>query len=86
MNHAGHEFADDADLAPEHESRHQIQCVSVPWRVFMGPQVAEAVNRLSLGQPKNELLNSADALITDVGQIRRGTPVPDAVIAAGVIQ
>jgi hypothetical protein len=41
------------------------------WFVVCGVQVAEAVNALSQGAPHNELLNSPDAVITDVGQIRR---------------
>lgn len=49
-------------------------------------QVAHAVNKLSVGQPNNELLHSRDALISDVGQIRRGTSVSEEVIKAGMVK
>lgn len=45
--------------------------------VFLGitavcnlPQVTDEVNKLALGQPNNEMLNSKDAQIIDVGQTR----------------
>ncbi|KAL6764763.1 cyclophilin-like domain-containing protein [Haematococcus lacustris] len=51
-----------------------------------GWEVAEAVNALSRGQRNNELLNSPDAVITDVGQLRQGTPLPADLIAKGLVQ
>lgn len=49
-------------------------------------QVAVAINALSKGQKNNEMLGSRDAVIADVGQLRRGTPVPEDVIKAGNVR
>lgn len=40
-------------------------------------QVVDAINALSVGQPDNTANASAGALITDSGQLRPGTIVPD---------
>lgn len=51
-----------------------------------GWETAVAINKLSQGQHNNEILGSRSAVITDVGQIRRGRPVPDEVIKAGLVR
>ncbi|KAF5834216.1 cyclophilin-type peptidyl-prolyl cis-trans isomerase [Dunaliella salina] len=42
------------------------------------------VNELARGKPNNEWINTQDAQITDVGQIRQGVPVPKEVILDGL--
>jgi len=42
------------------------------------------VNELARGRPNNELLNAQDAVITAVGQIRQGEPVPQEEVNDGL--
>jgi hypothetical protein len=45
--------------------------------LLLSLQVIDAINALAVGQPDNTATAEAGAVITDCGQIHKGTHVPD---------